>query len=81
VFLAAVWEVTVVELFDCSCARFNVMLPGPEKVTVVGLVDGSQASPPAQLQLEKLYPVGMLQAVTVEEPKSVLKNVPPSPTP
>jgi hypothetical protein len=66
--------VTVVELFDCSGSRFNVMVPGPVNVTGVGLVEVWQVSPPVQVQLEKTYPDGRSHAVAVTEPKSVLKK-------
>jgi len=41
-------------------------------VRVVGLAVLEQVSPPVQVQLRKLYPDGMLHAVTVVEPNVVL---------
>ena len=76
-FADAVCEVTVDEVFNCSCSRSNVIVPGPVKVTVVGLAEVWQVNPPEQAQPEKTYPEDRLQAVTVAEPKSVLKNEPP----
>ena len=56
-------------------------MPGPLKVTVVGLIEVWQVIPPVHVQPEKPYPEGRLHAVTVAEPKSLLKNEPPLPTP
>ena len=50
-------------------------------VTVVGFVEVWQDRPPEHDQLEKVYPVGMLHAVAVLEPKFVLKNDAPLATP
>ena len=85
-------DVTVVVLFDgcskfnvvllaCSCSRFKMIAPGPVNVTEVGLVVDWQARPPVHVQLENLYPEGILHADTVELPKSALKNEPPLSTP
>ena len=80
-FADVVCEVTVEDVFSSSCARFNVMVPGPAKITVVGFVEVWQLNPPEHVQLENSYPEGRLQAVTVAEPKFALKNDPPSLTP
>jgi len=66
-----------VVLLACSCSRFKMIAPGPANVTEVGLVVGWHARPPVHVQLENLYPEGILHADTVELPKSALKNEPP----
>jgi hypothetical protein len=38
--------------------RFNVIVPGPSNVTVVGSFEPEHTSPPEQLQLESVYPEG-----------------------
>ena len=48
------------------------MLPGPSTVKVVEAVVLEQVSPPVQVQLRTLYPVGMLHAVMVVEPNAVV---------
>ena len=45
------------------------------------MVKAWHVSPPVHVQLENPYPEGMLHAVTVADPKSVLKNEPPLPMP
>jgi hypothetical protein len=42
------------EFVDVWVWRFNVIVPGPVIVTVVGLFEPEQASPPEQLQLENV---------------------------
>jgi len=46
-------SVVEVGLIVCIC-RFNVIVPGPMKVTMVGLFEPEQISPPKQFQLENL---------------------------
>jgi hypothetical protein len=48
-----------VEFASVCVWRFNVIVPGPVNVTVIGLFEPEHASPPEQLQFEKAYPYGM----------------------
>lgn len=52
--------------------KFNSMLPGPSTVKVVEGVVLEQVSPPVQVQLRTLYPVGRLHAVMTAEPNAVV---------
>jgi len=65
----------------CFGWRTNPRVPGPLRVTNVGLVEGTHVTPPEHVHPEKLYPVGMLHAVTAVVPKLVVKNDDPSPNP